>query len=166
MPSPAVTRHCHLQSWSIDTSQDTLRYGAQVKPRQATLFKDQLSRLSPFAGFEEVSGAGLASALQRRQGVEGFLDIHTSTGLGVTHVLGPTTPLDRTNLNSNSMQRHSKPTRNACQLVSIETGQSMALGLDITRDLQGEYAYIQVSLLSGTCSAHSTLKALCLSTPP
>lgn len=33
------------------------------------------------AGFEEVSGRGLAAALQRRQGLEGFLDLHTSTGL-------------------------------------------------------------------------------------
>ena len=35
----------------------------------------------PCTGFGEVSGRGLAAALQRRQGVEGFLDVHTSTGL-------------------------------------------------------------------------------------
>ncbi|KAL0045444.1 hypothetical protein WJX82_006816 [Trebouxia sp. C0006] len=96
--------------------------------------------------FEEVSGAGLASALQRRQGVEGFMDVHTSTGLGVTHVTGPTTPLNRANLGSNSMQRHFKPTMNACELVSVETGQGIAVGLDITRDLQVEYVYMQVIL--------------------
>ena len=100
------------------------------------------------AGFEEVSGAGLASALQRRQGVEGFMDIHTSTGLGVTHVTGPITPLNRANLGSNSMQRHTKPTMNACELVSVETGQGIAVGLDTTRDLQVEYVYMQVLLIA------------------
>jgi len=100
------------------------------------------------AGFEEVSGAGLASALQRRQGVEGFMDVHTSTGLGVTHVTGPITPLNRANLSSNSMQRHNKPTMNACELVSVETGHSIAVGLDITRDVQVEYLYMQVILIA------------------
>ena len=100
------------------------------------------------AGFEEVSGAGLANALQRRQGVEGFMDVHTSTGLGVTHVTGPITPLNRANLGSNSMQRHFKPTMNACELVSVETGQGIAVGLDTTRDLQVEYVYMQVILVA------------------
>ena len=99
------------------------------------------------AGFEEVSGGGLGSALLRRQGVEGFLDIHTSRGLGVVHVTGPLTPLDRTSLTSNTLQRHTKPTLNACQLVSVEQGQGIAVGLDVTRELQGEYAYIQVGML-------------------
>lgn len=36
-----------------------------------------------YAGFEEVSASGLAEALQRREGVNGFLDMHTSTGLKV-----------------------------------------------------------------------------------
>ena len=70
--------------------------------------------------------------------------MHTSTGLGVTHMAGPITPLDRTNLSSNSMQRHTKPTVNACELVSIETGQGIAVGLDVTRDLQVDYVIMQV----------------------
>ena len=82
----------------------------------------------------------------RRQGIEGFLDIHTSTGLNVTHVTGPVTPLDRSHLSSNSMQRHNKPTMNACGMVSVETGQGVAVGLEVTRDLEGDYAFIQVSL--------------------
>lgn len=81
----------------------------------------------------------------RRQGTEGFLDIHTSTGLKVTHVMGPVTPLDRTKLSSNSMQRHTKPTMNASNMVSVETGQAIAVGLEVTRDLEGEYAFMQVS---------------------
>lgn len=81
----------------------------------------------------------------RRQGTEGFLDIHTSTGLKVTHVMGPVTPLDRTKLSSNSMQRHNKPTMNASNMVSVETGQAIAVGLEVTRDLEGEYAFMQVS---------------------
>lgn len=97
------------------------------------------------AGFDELSGAGLASALMRRQGIEGFTDIHTSTGLGVTHVTGPLTPLDRTNLSSNSMQRHSKPTMNACEMVSVEAGQGIAVGLEVSKELQRDYAYLQVS---------------------
>ena len=95
-----------------------------------------------------MSGAGLASALQRRQGVEGFMDVHTSTGLGVTHVTGPVTPLNRANLGIDSMQRHTKPTMNACELVSVETGHGIAVGLDITRDLQVEYVYMQVILVA------------------
>ena len=39
--------------------------------------------MSLCAEFEEVSAEGLAEALQRRQGVQGFLDIHLSTGLKV-----------------------------------------------------------------------------------
>lgn len=104
-----------------------------------------MSTLVDAAGFDELSGAGLASALMRRQGIEGFLDIHTSTGLGVTHVTGPITPLDRTNLSSNSMQRHNKPTMNACEMVSVETGQAVAVGLEVSRDLQGDYAFLQVA---------------------
>ncbi|KAL3133773.1 hypothetical protein ABBQ32_008255 [Trebouxia sp. C0010 RCD-2024] len=102
--------------------------------------------ISTHQRFDELSGAGLASALMRRQGIEGFLDIHTSTGLGVTHVTGPITPLDRTNLSSNSMQRHNKPTMNACEMVSVETGQAVAVGLEVSRDLQGDYAFLQVVL--------------------
>ena len=60
---------------------------------------------------------------------------------------GPITPLDRSNLSSNSMQRHSKPTMNACEMVSVETGQAVAVGLEVTRDLEGDYAFIQVSLM-------------------
>ncbi|KAA6429955.1 MAG: hypothetical protein FRX49_00387 [Trebouxia sp. A1-2] len=112
--------------------------GALTQQTGGTIFTHQR--------FEEVSGAGLASALQRRQGVEGFMDVHTSTGLGVTHVTGPITPLHRANLGSNSMQRHTKPTMNACELVSVETGQGVAVGLDIVRDLQVEYVYMQVIL--------------------
>ena len=81
----------------------------------------------------------------RRQGIDGFLDIHTSTGLGVTHITGPLTPLGRTNLSSNSMQRHNKPTMNACEMVSVETGQGIAVGLEVSKELQGDYAYLQVS---------------------
>ncbi len=76
------------------------------------------------------------------------MDVHTSTGLGVTHVTGPITPLNRANLSSNSMQRHNKPTMNACELVSVETGHSIAVGLDITRDVQVEYLYMQVILIA------------------
>lgn len=36
-----------------------------------------------YAEFEEVSARGLAEAMQRREGMNGFLDIHTSTGLKV-----------------------------------------------------------------------------------
>lgn len=102
------------------------------------------------AGFDELSGASLASALMRRQGIKGFLDIHTSTGLRVTHVTGPITSLDRTNLSSNSMQRHSKPTMNACEMVSVETGQAVAMGLEVSRDLQGDYAFLQVACMQLT----------------
>ncbi len=42
------------------------------------------------------------------------------------------------------MQRHTRPTMNACELVSVETGQGIAVGLDVTRDLLGEYAHMQV----------------------
>lgn len=121
--------------------------------------------MSGIAGFEEASGAGLASALQRRQGVEGFLDVHTSTGLGVTHMAGPITPLDRTNLSSNSMQQHTKPTVNACELVSIETGQGIAVGLDITRDLQVDYVIMQVCCLptSWLLCGQPGQSALCVS---
>lgn len=93
----------------------------------------------------------------RRQGIEGFLDIHTSTGLRVTHVTGPITPLDRSNLSSNSMQRHSKPTMNACEMVSVETGQAVAVGLEVTRDLEGDYAFIQVSLMQPRSSERFSL---------
>ena len=93
----------------------------------------------------------------RRQGIEGFLDVHTSTGLRVTHMTGPINPLDRSNLSSNSMQRHNKPTMNACQMVSVETGQAVALGLEVTRDLEGEYAFIQVGLMLPGSSERSSL---------
>ena len=95
-------------------------------------------------GFEEVSAPGLAAALQRRQGIEGFLDIHTSTGLALTHVIGPVTPLNRSKPGSSSMQRHPRPTMNACEMVSVETGQGIAVGLDVARDLQSDHAYMQV----------------------
>lgn len=96
--------------------------------------------------FDELSGVGLATALMRRQGMEGFLDIHTSTGLGVTHVTGPLAPLVRRNLSSSRMQQHSKPTMNACEMVSVETGQAIAVGLEVTKNLEGDYAFMQVVL--------------------
>ena len=34
---------------------------------------------------------------------------------------------------------------NACEMVSVETGQSIAVGLEVTRDLEGDYAFMQVS---------------------
>ena len=79
--------------------------------------------------------------------------IHTSTGLGVTHITGPITPLNRTNLDSDSMQRHNKPTMNACEMVSVETGQGIAVGLEVNRDLQGDYAYLQVCFLCRSVAA-------------
>ena len=101
-----------------------------------------------------MSAPGLAAALRRRQGIEGFLDIHTSTGLGVTHVTGPVTSMDRSKMGSNSMQRRSRPTMNAHEMVSVETGQGIAVGLDVTRDLPGDYAYMQVLPLSDSIAVY------------
>lgn len=42
------------------------------------------------------------------------------------------------------MQRHGKPTMNACEMVSVERGQGIAVCLETTRDLEGDYAFIQV----------------------
>ena len=58
--------------------------------------------------------------------------------------MGPLTPLKRSNLASHSMQQHSKPTMNACEMVSVERGQGIAVCLETTRDLEGDYAFIQV----------------------
>ena len=60
------------------------------------------------------------------------------------------TPLKRSDMASHSLQRHSKPTMNACDMVSVERGQGIAVCLTTTRDLEGDYAYIQVSLCACT----------------
>ena len=71
----------------------------------------------------------------------------------VAQMVGPLTPVRRAKLASHSLQRHSKPTLNACDMVSVEQGQSIAVALEVSRQLEGNYAYLQVCfLLSGACS--------------
>lgn len=45
---------------------------------------------------------------------------------------------------THSSQRHSKPTMNACEMVSIERGQSIVACLETSRNLEGDYAFLQV----------------------
>lgn len=57
-------------------------------------------------------------------------------------MVGPATPLRRAN-----QAKHSKPTLNACEMVSVETGQGIAVALDVSRQLEGNYAFLQVGSL-------------------
>ena len=75
----------------------------------------------------------------------------------IAQLVGPVTPLKRSNLARHSMQRHSKPTMNACEMVSVERGQGIAVCLETTRNLEGDYAFVQVNKqISGWRHAQET----------
>ncbi|KAK9786487.1 hypothetical protein WJX73_005528 [Symbiochloris irregularis] len=94
------------------------------------------------------AGKSLAASLQRRVGLNGVLDIHCSPGLEVTRITGPCVAVNRGPKGALMRMRGSgwsgRLGSHAQEVRSICRGQTFAITLDVTKPLQGQYAFVQV----------------------